>query len=236
MNGYLAPYEASVNELLQIIDDAKPGERWAASYALSKKDVILPKDIIDHLFSSSDVDTKRSVVNMIGNHKFGIEYKSIVLDALIDKNEVLRRTACGAARELKLLEANDAIISMLKSPSLAAKTDALRALEIVWREDNFDIIFDVYSSETDIELTKRAAWVLYCNANKSNWRKMFDYWKIDNINRHRLWSCKIAGKYGSLENIDDLNTLCNDKDGHVRKAAKNAIAQISISDEDKYKI
>jgi len=44
------------------------------------------------------------------------------------------------------------------------------------------------------------------------------------MSRYRVWACELAAQFGTVSNLSVLKNFSDDKDGHVRKAAKKTIS------------
>jgi hypothetical protein len=97
------------------------------------------------------------------------------------------------------------------------------ALGNLWVKNDFDAVFRVYQTALDSDVRRRAAFVLYDNADADNWQMLFDAWKNDSLSRHRKWACELVGKFGFVEHKQEVEEMLEGKDGHVRAAAKKVL-------------
>jgi hypothetical protein len=56
---------------------------------------------------------------------------------------------------------------------------------------------------------------------------MFKLFAADPTPRHRVWACELVDRYGGEAQRETLTSLLDDPDGHVRKAAEEAMTRLS---------
>ena len=103
---------------------------------------------------------------------------------------------------------------------------AIQSISKLYEVNDFDPIFEIYKNDPKVELRKEAAWTLQKMVSSKNWNLLFEQWKEDSIDRHRIWACELAEAYGDLSHIQILEELLNDQNGHVRKASQKALNRI----------
>jgi HEAT repeat protein len=136
------------------------------------------------------------------------------------------RTACGTAAALGLQTAHSQVLQLLRDREPATRQAAIRALGSLWELEDFAIVLAVFQAERDTATRREAAWILKEHATTSTWRQLFDTWRTDELHRHRLWACELAGQYGEPEILPDLRELQSDQDGLVRRAAEQATQRL----------
>ena len=176
---------------------------------------------------STDQFLRRSAVEVIGLHPRGRELQSIILDALTDMSGYVVRTACDVVERCELAEAHDRVRALLTDASEATRQRAVRTLGSIWVDEDFPLIFRIYSNDSEIDVRREAAWVLRQRATSANWQPLFDAFRLDELARHRLWACELAEAFSGAEILPMLSELASDVDGHVRKAASRAVQAIS---------
>jgi hypothetical protein len=176
---------------------------------------------------STDQFLRRSSVEVIGLHPRGRELQSIILDALTDTSGYVVRTACDVVERCKLAEAHDRVRALLADTSEATRQTALRTLGSIWVDEDFPLVFQIYSKDCETDVRREAASVLRQRATSSNWRPLFDAFRLDELARHRSWACELAEAFSAAESLPMLSELACDIDGHVRKAASRAAQAIS---------
>ena len=226
------PYGQPLQQLVETLGTGPPYKRWNAVFALA--DHSDPKCLgeLRCLFSSPDIDVRRSIVFIIGEHADGQTERGVVLDALNDESELVVRTACETVRKLRLQEANERLISLLDG-SPAVQNAALYALGSVWLPKNLQAVLGVYRHPPNDDNRKAAASVLYATADSRSWSELFDCFRADEPPRHRTYACELAQAFGDMDVTHELQTLCIDTDGHVRKAASRALAKVTGREEEK---
>jgi len=150
----------------------------------------------------------------------------LILDGLTDESAVVVRAACEAASALDLQDAHPRFLDLLRAAEPATREEAIRALGSLWKAEDFEIVLTVFRSEHEATVRKEAAWVLRRHASQGTWKQLFDAWRMDDVHRHRLWACELAGEYGGREVLPYLRELGRDQDGLVRRAAEQAAQRL----------
>lgn len=178
------------------------------------------------LSTASDAFVRRTAIEVIGQHRRGRELCAIIVAALSDQSNYVRRTACGIVELWKLAEAHDLLLLFLKEPEASTRECALRALAAVWISTDFQVVFDVYKRDPEITVRREAAWTLRQGTHADDWQPLFSAFHDDELPRHRSWACELAETFGDRDILPALASLIEDEDGHVRKSA--ALAQRAI--------
>jgi HEAT repeat protein len=179
-------------------------------------------DALRKLSANSDQFLRRTALEIIGKHRRGRELAASVLEAFRDPSDYVRRTACEVVGQWKLVEAHDLMLPLLREPAASTRESVLRALAAIWAGADFQPVFEIYKNDPEIGVRREAAWTLRHHAHKDNWRVLFDAFCADELTRHRLWACELAGTFGDSEILPALSSLADDSDGHVRKATARA--------------
>jgi HEAT repeat protein len=170
---------------------------------------------------------RRTAIEAIGRHPQGPEIRAIILSALCDSSEYVVRTACEVIAQWKLSEAHEPVKALLADPSKATREAAIRAVGTIWVDADFPLIFRIYTDDPEIDVRREAAWVLRQRIPAAHWRTLFDAFCLDELPRHRQWACELAENFSGPETLPMLSQLSLDRDGHVRKAASQAVRTIS---------
>jgi HEAT repeat protein len=202
----------------EAIRDLASQEGAAALNALAEKAAV------------EDQFVRRTAIEAIGRHRRGRELRSIILSALRDPSEYVVRTACEVVARWELHEAHERVVTLLSGPSKATRQTAIRSLGSIWVEADFPVIFRIFTNASEIDVRKEAAWVLRQRITSTHWRTLFDAFYADELPRHRQWACELAEKLSGPDILPVLSRLSLDIDGHVRKAASEAIHTISSRD------
>jgi HEAT repeat protein len=109
---------------------------------------------------SSDQFLRRTAVEVIGRHPRGREPQAIILDALTDTSGYVVRTACDVIGQWKLVDAHDRVRALLADASEATRQTAIRTLGSIWFDEDFPLVFHIYSKDCEIDVRREAAWVL----------------------------------------------------------------------------
>jgi HEAT repeat protein len=174
-----------------------------------------------------DQFTRRTAMEVIGRHPQGGELGTVILSALCDPSEYVVRTACEVVAQWELNEAHELVVALLAKASKATRQTAIRTLGTIWVDTDFPLIFRIYTNASEIDVRREAAWVLRRRAASIHWRTLFDAFYMDELPRHRQWACELAETFSGPDIRPALSQLSLDVDGHVRKAALQAIRTLS---------
>jgi HEAT repeat protein len=175
---------------------------------------------------SPDPYVRRAAAEAIGQHSEGRQLQSVLLDLALDPNEYVVRSACEAVANLGIEAAHDRLVSLLRSGESVTRCAAVRALRRIWRESDFAEVFRMSVHDISDEVAKEAAWTLRERATALNWPALFHEWRTHSIPRHRVWACELAAAFGGFGALSQVRQLLGDADGHVRRMAADALAQI----------
>lgn len=170
---------------------------------------------------------RRTALEVIGRHPQGRELRALILGALGDPSEYVTRTACEVVERWELLEARNLLLPLLANVNEATRQSAIRALGAIWVDADFPRVFRIYAKDFVPDVRREAASVLRRRVAAADWRTLFDAFSADELARHRVWACELAGSFASPEILPLLSRLSSDSDGHVRKAAARATETIS---------
>jgi HEAT repeat protein len=166
---------------------------------------------------------RRTAVEVIGRHPQGRELRSMILSALGDPSEYVVRAACEVVAQWEFSEAHALVVALLAHASKATRQAAIRALDTIWADADFPLIFRIYTNASEIDVRREAAWALRRRVSSAHWRTLFDTFHLDDLPRHRQWACELAENFSGPDIVPVLSQLSLDIDGHVRKAALRAI-------------
>jgi HEAT repeat protein len=228
INGTPILYDAPLEILLEHIKShsAKTGPAFVALGAHSSEQSLAA---LVSTAKGKDADFRRAAVEAIACHSLGITQAKLICDLFQDSDEIVVRAACRAASNLKLSESHSQILAFLNSKNPKTREVALEALNNLWLDSDFEQVFKVHTTDRNSNVRKQAAWTLQKNIAQKNWSKLFEIWHKDETSRHRVWACELAAQFGSESTLPILEKLSNDRDGHVRKAAKKAIGILSAN-------
>jgi HEAT repeat protein len=221
-NGIPIPYDAGVTELKAMLC-APPPQCWVAFIALGYRSGAESLSVLAEQMSSPDAHFRRAAVGAAATHPDGRQLEKDILERLKDASDQVVREACNTAALLDLRSAHDIIIGLLDSLANSTRIAAITALSDLWEDGDFQRLFTRYQREQVDVVRKEAAWVLRKHVGTKNWRELFDCFLADETPRHRTLACELAGAFGMADVDKDIQELLNDQDGHVRRAAQDAI-------------
>lgn len=225
------PHDSDIQELISIIEDKKP-EMFAACIALGNKSDIKALNYLIELTKSDDWAIRRIAVEAIAFHPQGKNSAQVLIGLLFDSSHYVSRTACETIGILRITEAHDKIIKLLDSKESYTKIVAIKTLNNIWQEKDYERIFKILVNDPEIKVRKESAFILMNKTNSNNWKPLFEFFVKDTVSRHKVWACNLLEKYGDISYIPILSELEKDKDGHVRKAAQIAINKINRNISD----
>jgi HEAT repeat protein len=170
---------------------------------------------------------RRTAIEAIGRHPRGRALQVIILGALKDPSAYVVRTACDVVAEWALSEAHEPVAGLLANASHATRQHAVHALDAIWTDADFPMLFRIYTGDPEIDVRRDAARVLRQRTGPADWRTLFDAFYQDALARHRQWACELAEAFADAGILPLLSRLSSDVDGHVRKAASKAIRALS---------
>jgi HEAT repeat protein len=176
---------------------------------------------------AQDQFLRRTAIEVIGRHPRGRELWAVILGALGDRSEYVVRTACEVVAHWELNEAHEPVVSLLANVSRATRRAAIRTLGAIWLDADFPPVFRIYTCASEIDVRREAAWVLQRRVTSAHWRTLFEAFQKDELPRHRQWACQLAESFSGPDVLPVLRELSLDVDGHVRKAASQAVRTLS---------
>ncbi len=102
---------------------------------------------------------QRTAMETIGRHPQGRELRAVILNALRDPSEYLVRTACEVVAQWELNEAHEFVVALLENPFKATRQTAINTLGSIWIDADFPLIFRIYTSASEVDIRREAAWV-----------------------------------------------------------------------------
>lgn len=226
MNGAPVMDNASVADLKEMILMGT-AERWEAFEALERNPAPEAVEVLMELSGSPDHTIRRAAVTSLAQHPGARQHADLLRAHLLDSSPYVVRAACHALAELGIDDAHDSILNLVEAKDPATRETAVRALRNIWRSQDFDAIFRVSTSDASEIVRKEAAWTLRHVCDSGNWKRLFDAWWHDTNPRHRVWACELAASFGDAGHIDELEKLMVDSNAHVRKAAQEAMVNIT---------
>jgi HEAT repeat protein len=224
-NGAPVPYDAPITDLRAAVGQPGP-KAWVAIRALAEKPDAAALAVLVELSRSSDAHLRRAAIEGIGIHRSGASHFDVVCQALHDREAIVVRAATEAAASHRLQPAHDRILALVAAPEESTRLAAFRSLEVLWHSSDFEAVFDRYLHDSSDRVRKQAAWTLHKNVDAEHWERVFSVWSKDALPRHRAWACELAGSFGNRTVAPLLEELRADRDGHVRSAAEQALAQV----------
>jgi HEAT repeat protein len=227
VNAVPIPYGLHAAALEALVEsDAR--ERWAALIALGHDPSSEALAALIRAARHSDPHIRRAGIEALALHVRGREAGQIAIDGLEDVSMTVVRTACETVAALGLQAAHSRILRLLRDPAPATRQAAIRALDSLWTPEDFAIVLALFLEERDAATRKETAWILRSHVTTSTWRRLFEAWRTDDVHRHRLWACELAGQFGEPDILPALRELERDQDGLVRRTAEQAARRLVV--------
>ena len=176
--------------------------------------------------ASKDHFLRRTAIDVIGKHPRGRALRNLILSALSDQSEYVVRTACDVVAKWELTEAHELIVDLLHDARTATRQVAIRTLGKIWIETDFPKVFEIFKNPFDASLHREAAWVLQQHITAKHWQSLFDAFQKNKLPRRRQWACALIEHFSDAGALPALYNLARDPDGHVRKAALQAMTNL----------
>jgi HEAT repeat protein len=219
------PYEKDTAELLRLLSLDLPAS-WPAYIALAHKPEPAALEALEESAGSQDFRRRLLAVEALGMRADGAEAAPTLVALLRDESPYVVRKACEVVGKLGVGSGHTEVVRLLQSIEPATREKAVDALAELWEEGDFERLLARFEKDPSQGVRRQAAWALYRRAGPGNSKPLFDLWHPNSLHRHRGWACELAGEYGDPSCEPVLRGLLQDPDGHVRKAAKRAIAKI----------
>jgi len=211
-------------------DQEQPDKkRWAALMGLSGQDTPQAFAVISAALSADDPDMRRYALEALSRHPQAAEAEEAILAKLFDVDDLVRQTACKICGQLQFQQAHDGILHFLRADNPEVRDIALNTLGLLWREPDFEPVFQIHRQDEQRSVRIAAAKTLRGRVSSQTWRKLFGVWREDRETRHRLWSCELAQEFGSRHDLPAVEPLLADRNEHVRRAAQRSIAKLACA-------
>ena len=220
-------YGSSTEALLDVID--RGGEPRAAAFAAlcDKGDPEALRTILEYS-ESNDWRLRRLAAEHLGHWGSNSSALSALRElAAGDESEFVVRSALDQLGQFGDLESQSLVLSLALDSSEETQLVALRALERLGSSAHFEPIFALFGDTQTDRARKQTGWLLRAIADSETWPVLFSAFESDPLHRHRVWACDLAAEFGTPADLRLLALLLEDRDGHVRKAAKAAQLEIT---------
>jgi hypothetical protein len=214
----------TLEELAEMLRE--PPECWLAFGFLGRRQDEASLAILVAETASPDQFRRRSAVAAIGNHSRGDAALDAVHRLLADPSPYVVRSAVAAAQQLGDAGSHDAIVGLLSDADASTRTTALHALSVLWQSEDFERVFVVARNDHAKQVRREANWTLREHADGANWRRLGEFWITSLLPRERVWACELIKLFGTVADIPHAAACADDQDGHVRKAAQDAVSTL----------
>lgn len=224
-NGIPIPHDTEVVHLRHMVKTPGP-QAWAACMALGYKNDAAAFEVLEELAASNDWRCRRISIEAMAFHHLAMSKGDLFCKCLEDPSPYVVRTACKTVAQLGLDCAHNDLRRLVHANDALTRSAALRALRKLWKQSDFDLVFEVLQGDSSKEARSEAAWTLRENADGDNWERLFELWRTDPLHRHRIWACELANKFGDKNHTATLRIMLEDSDGHVRAASSRALEKL----------
>jgi len=208
-------------------DKQPPEKRWAAVFALSAKPEPEAFDALVRVLRHDEWELRRFALQAVRRHPRVAEAKHEVVRLLFDLNDEVRQMACRMCAELGWHDAHPGIATLLHAGNPDVRDTAANALNVLWQDDDFGRLLNVYREDDARSVRIAAAKTLRAHATLQNWRPLFTLWAHDREVRHRMWACELLERFGGSAYLPRLEPLLEDRNPNVRNAARETIHRLA---------
>ncbi len=224
-NGIPIPYDDDIDTLCQTLKT--PGAAtWAACIALGHKTDVAALEILEQLVLAEDWRYRRIAIEAMAAHQLAVTRAALICQCLRDPSPYVVRTTCSVVAALKLHSAHASLRELAYGAMSETRCAALRALKELWQPTDAAWVVSLFQHDPSPQVRREAAWTLRQNVDQDTWERLFELWSADPLPRHRVWACELARAFGFISYIPILQLMGNDRDGHVRTAASQALAHL----------
>lgn len=202
-------------------------KRWAALLALSAKPEPEAFDALLRVLRDEGWEMRRFALDAVLRHPRVAEARHDVIRLLFDQDDEVRQKACRVCAELRWPDAHEGITTLLRSENPDVRDTAANALNLLWREDDYSRLLQLYREDKHRAVRIAAAKTLRERVNHHQWRSLFTFWAHDREVRHRVWACELLGRFGGRAYLPRLEPLLEDRNPNVRVAAREIASQLA---------
>lgn len=202
-------------------------KRWAALLALGTKPEPEAFDALLRVLQDEDWKMRRFALDAVLRHPRVAEARHEVIRLLFDQDDEVRQKACRVCAELRWADAHEGITTLLRADNPDVRDTAANALSLLWQEDDFARLFQLYRADTRRAVRLAAAKTLRDRVSSQHWRCLFTFWAHDREVRHRMWACDLLGRFGGRAYLPRLEPLLDDRNSNVRIAAREIASQLA---------
>jgi HEAT repeat protein len=218
VNGIVVPYEKDISELKSMLKEDLPYYS-VACIALAHKSNIDSLNLLAECLSNKDWCRRRMAIEALACHPMGYLQSDKLINLLNDKSRYVIKATLEAIIVHSINKARDKVLDLIKSSDEEIRKEAIACLHSIGSEVDTKQIIELFIKERSKLVRDEAAWFIRQKSDNNTWSISVGLLKESNLARHRVWACELIGIYGDKEDIQLLNQLKNDKDGHVKKAA-----------------
>lgn len=184
------------------------------------------EDALVSRLRSPDWGRRRAACEALGIRARACSTVDAVAARLDDDSPYVLAAACRALSRLGAVGLRDRFALVLAHPDEGCRVAAVEALDTCGGAETFDVLFPLLRVDTSEMVRRRAAFALQRHSTSTTWSALFTRWQSDALPRHRVWACDLAARFGDTTCVSTLLLLENDRDGHVRRAARLALLSV----------
>lgn len=222
-NGHEIPYEADLLTLARMLDGETPAP-WLALTALAARDDDAALNLIIQQSRSVDPQRRRAAVEAISTSPIGTQALDIVRNALDDPSPMVVDVAIKAIGRLHDEPSRPRLRALLRDRNPSYRGNALIALRDMWSDADFRAVLEIAKADRDERNRKLASFLV--RDHPVEWRPLVTLWRDSVLPRERVWACELIGEQGDATDINLLELLRKDSNGHVRQSAEEAFLSL----------
>ncbi len=221
INGIVVPYEKDISELKDMLKEEMPYYSVACIALAYKSSIDSLNSLVEYL-SNNDWCIRRMAIEALGYHSMGYLQADNLIKFLSDKSSYVIKATLEVIKVHSVNKARGKVLDLIKTGDEEIRKEAIACLLSISSEEDIKQIIQLFIKERSKLVKDEAACFIRQKLDNNNWSISVRLLKESNLARHRVWACELIGIYGDKKDIELLNQLKNDKDGHVRKAAFKA--------------
>lgn len=200
-----------------------PPKSWPALQAIAGRNGDDVSNSVRSLLAAPDPYIRRYLVDSLRQAGNVPSFVEEIHALLFDDNAYVVSAACDALGGALHSRSVERIRELLCSQDSGIVLAAIGALQALRATHVFPDLLELYDQKKLRDLTFVLAEALVELTDESNWRELFKRLARDSAPRARTLACLLMERYGAKAELEILQPLVKDSDGHVRKAAARAL-------------
>lgn len=224
----IGPHFPTILLMQLYLDTRQPApKRWAALLGLADKPEPEAFDLLRQAMQDEDWMIRRTAIEALRRHPRIDTAQADIVALLFDINDEVRQLACRVCADRGWQDARGGVVTLLNADNPDVRDVAVLAINKLWRDQDFEVIFNLYRMDRRRAVRIAAAKTLRKHVTEATWRELFTLWAHDREVRHRLWACELVVRFGGEDYLPRITPLLDDRNRNVRVAARDAVDRIA---------